>query len=331
MPSQKKLKWGVLSTAKIAVQSVIPSMQKSQFCEIAGISSRNTKNVHTVAQELNIPKAYGSYEDLLADPEIEAIYNPLPNHLHVPWTIKALEAGKHVLCEKPIAVSAYEVEQLVETSKKYPHLKVMEAFMYRFHPQWIKVKEIIKRGDIGEVRSMDSVFTYHNVDPNNIRNKEIIGGGGVLDIGCYCINLSRFIFDGEPLSVQSFVDYDPVFKIDRLASGMLKFEHGIATFMCSTQLAHRQSATIYGTEGYMELNIPFNAANEATRKIHLHKAGKTETIFFEICDQFTLQGDAFSKAILNNSPVPIPLEDSLINMKVIDQILNTRLSKPIFI
>lgn len=325
MPNLKKLKWGVLSTAKIAVQSVIPSMQKSKFCEIAGISSRNMENAQTVAKALNIPKTYGSYEELLADPEIEAIYNPLPNHLHVPWTIKALEAGKHVLCEKPIAVTAQEMEQLIETSKKYPHLKVMEAFMYRFHPQWIKVKEIIEGGDIGEVRSIDSVFTYHNVDPNNVRNKEIIGGGGVLDIGCYCINLSRFLFEGEPTEVQSFVNYDPVFKIDRLASGMLRFEQGIATFMCSTQLTHRQSATIYGTQGYLELNIPFNAANEATRKTHLHKAGKTETTFFETCDQFTLQGDAFSKAILDDTAVPIPLEDSLANMKVIDQILNARL------
>ncbi len=318
----KKIKWGVLSTAKIGTQNVIPALQKSQLCEVVAISSRNIENAQSAAENLGIPKTYGSYEELLSDPEIEAIYNPLPNHLHVPWTIKAMEAGKHVLCEKPISVTATEAELLIQTTQKHPHLKVMEAFMYRFHPQWAKVKEIIKRGEIGEVRSINSVFTFYNVDPDNVRNKEVIGGGGVLDIGCYCINLSRFIFESEPINVKSFVDYDPVFKVDRLASGMLEFENGIATFMCSTQLDHRQSAVIYGTKGYMELNIPFNAGNEATRKIHLHTGGETETFFFEICDQYTLQGDAFSKSILENTPVPTPLEDALANMKVIDQILN---------
>tara|TARA_R110000868_G_scaffold383578_7_gene650655 strand:+ start:4850 stop:5824 length:975 start_codon:yes stop_codon:yes gene_type:complete len=319
--SNKKVTWGILSTAKIGVQNVIPSMQKGKFSEIYAISSRNIENAAKIADELSIPKAYGSYEELLNDPKIDAIYNPLPNHLHVPWTLKALEAGKHVLCEKPISITSTEAEQLLEAKIKFPHLKVMEAFMYRFHPQWRKVKDVIKNGEIGTVHFIDSVFTYHNVDPKNVRNKADIGGGGILDVGCYCINLSRFLYEDEPISVQSFVDYDPEFKIDRLASGILKFKNGAASFMCSTQLNHRQRATIYGTKGYIELNIPFNAANETTRKMWLHKGNDVETIIFEPCDQYTLQGDAFSEAILGNTTVPTPIEDAIANMKVIDQIL----------
>ncbi|MEQ9310751.1 MAG: Gfo/Idh/MocA family oxidoreductase [Balneolaceae bacterium] len=319
-----KVKWGVLSTAKIAINNVIPSMQKSKFCNIHAISSRSLDKVKKVANDLDIPVFYDSYEELLNDPEIEAVYNPLPNHLHVPWTLKALEAGKHVLCEKPISITSSEAKQLLNAQKKYPHLKVMEAFMYRFHPQWNKVKELIKSGEIGKVHSIDSVFTYHNIDPNNVRNKSDIGGGGILDIGCYCINMSRFLFESEPLEVKSFVDYDPEFKTDRLATGILEFENGVATFMCSTQLNHRQRAIIYGTKGYIELNIPFNSSNEALRKMWIHKGSEVETIIFDTCDQYTLQGDAFSKSILENTPVPIPLKDSISNMNVIDKILNAK-------
>lgn len=316
-----KIKWGVLSTAKIGTNNVIPSMQKSELCEIYAISSRGIERAKKAANDLNIPVYYGSYEELLADPNITAIYNPLPNHLHIPWTIKAMEAGKHVLCEKPISITSKEAELLLDAKLRYPLLKVMEAFMYRFHPQWDKVKEIMKKEEIGDIHSIDSVFTYHNVDPNNVRNNAEIGGGGVLDIGCYCINLSRFLYESEPLNVQSFVDYDPKFKVDRLASSILEFENGIASFMCSTQLDHRQRAIIYGTKGYIELNIPFNAGNETLRKMWIHKGGEVETIIFDKCDQYILQGDAFSRAILDDTPVPISIEDSISNMRVIDKIL----------
>ncbi|GAB5409572.1 MAG: Gfo/Idh/MocA family oxidoreductase [Balneolaceae bacterium] len=315
-----KVKWGILSTAKIATNNVIPSMQRSELCDIYAISSRSSEKAKKAADDLNILVHYDSYEKLLSDPEIDAIYNPLPNHLHVPWTLKALEAGKHVLCEKPISITSKEAEQLLEAQQKNPHLKVMEAFMYRFHPQWEKVKEVIKKGEIGDIRSVDSVFTFYNIDPNNVRNKNGIGGGGILDIGCYCINLSRFIYESEPVGVQSYIDYDPDFKVDRLASCILEFENGIANFMCSTQLDHRQRAIIYGTKGYLELNIPFNSSNEAFRKMWIHKNGEVETIIFDTCDQYTLQGDAFSKAILEDTPVPLSIEDSIANMKVIDQI-----------
>ncbi len=321
--SKKKIKWGVLSTAKIGVKNVIPSMQKGELSEITAIASRNIDNAKNTTIELGIPTYYGSYEELLSDPEIDAIYNPLPNHLHVSWTIKALEAGKHVLCEKPIGLNANEAEKLITASKKYTHLKVMEAFMYRFHPQWEALKEVISSGRIGEVKHIDSVFTYYNTDPNNVRNQADIGGGGVLDVGCYCINLSRMIYGSEPIEVKSHIDVDPVFKTDRIASGILVFEQGTAGFMCSTQLDHKQHAIIYGTKGFAELNIPFNAANEATRKLKICTGGETEMILFETCDQYTLQGDAFSLSILEDTAVPTPLEDALANMKVIDQILKS--------
>ena len=267
---------------------------------------------------MEIPKYYGSYEELLADEEIEAIYNPLPNHLHVPWTIKALEAGKHVLCEKPIAITADEAAKLMEATKKFPDLKVMEAFMYRFHPQWDKVREIIDSGEIGDLRSVHSVFTYYNIDPENVRNKADIGGGGLLDIGCYCINMSRLLYNDEPSKVTSFVEYDPDFNVDRFASGILEFEQGIATFTCSTQLYNDQYAIVTGTKGKLELNIPFNAPNEHLRKIRIESESRKETLILDTCDQYILQGDAFSKAIILDTPVPTPLSDSLANMKVID-------------
>lgn len=318
---QKKIRWGVLSTAKIGVQNVIPSMKDCSFAEITAISSRSKEKAQEIAGKLDISKAYGSYDELLADPDIDAVYNPLPNHLHVPLTIKALEAGKHVLCEKPIAVSAEEAETLLRECSKYPHLKVMEAFMYRFHPQWDKVKELIHNGTIGELKHIHSDFTYFNRDPDNVRNKPEMGGGGVLDIGCYSINLSRFIFGDEPKKVHASVERDPEFGVDHLVSATMEFNGGTASFTCSMQLHHRQSAVLYGTKGFMELNIPFNAANESLRKLKVVTNEGSDTMIFDLCDQYTLQGDAFSKAILNDTEVPTPLEDAVANMRVIDQIL----------
>ncbi|MBD3273859.1 MAG: gfo/Idh/MocA family oxidoreductase, partial [Candidatus Marinimicrobia bacterium] len=233
---KQKVKWGILSTANIGTQKVIPAMQQGDYCEIIAISSRSMDKAKTAGKDLDIPRAYGSYEDLLADPDIEAIYNPLPNHLHVPWSIKALEAGKHVLCEKPIALTSEEAESLLQESKKYPDLKIMEAFMYRFHPQWQQAKTWVENGEIGELRTIQSFFSYHNMDPDNIRNKPEIGGGGIMDIGCYNISLSRFIFDAEPQRAMGIIDYDPNFHTDRLGSGILDFGRGTSTFTYSTQL-----------------------------------------------------------------------------------------------
>ena len=320
----KKVRWGILSTAKIGVQKVIPAMQKGKYISVEAIASRNLEKASDVADSLGIEKRYGSYEELLADPEIEAIYNPLPNHLHVPWTIKALEAGKHVLCEKPIGMDAAEAKTLVEATKKFPHLKVMEAFMYRFHPQWQKALELVLSGVIGEVKTLESFFSYYNVAPENIRNQADIGGGALMDIGCYCISFPRFIFNEEPEKVISNMDLDPVMKIDRLTSGMLRFPSGkTSTFNCSTQLMPHQRAVIFGDEGKIEVDIPVNAPPNETVKITLETKTNKEVFTFEPIDQYTLQGDAFSKAILENTEVPTPLSDAVNNMKVIDAVVES--------
>ncbi len=322
-----KVRWGVLSTAKIGTEKVLPAMQQGQLCEIAAIGSRSEATGQEAATRLGIPKVYGSYEALLADPEIDAIYNPLPNHLHVPWTIKALAAGKHVLCEKPIGLSSAQAEELVAAAARYPHLKVMEAFMYRHHPQWVRAKEIVASGGIGELKTINSFFSYYNDDPNNIRNMADIGGGGLMDIGCYNISLSRFIFGTEPTRVLGNIEYDPTFKTDRIASGVLDFGDGSATFTCSTQLSPHQRANIYGTTGRVEVEIPVNAPPDRPCRIWHQRGNAVEEIVFDICNQYTIQGDLFAAAILNDTPVPTPLTDAVANMRVIEAIIASAAQK----
>ncbi|MBM3402186.1 MAG: Gfo/Idh/MocA family oxidoreductase [Bacteroidetes bacterium] len=320
---KNKVSWGVLSTAKIGVNKVIPAMQKGKYCEITAISSRDLNKAKRLAALLTIPKAYGSYEELLSDAEIDAVYIPLPNHLHVEWAIKAMEAGKHVLLEKPVGLSSKEAEKLMELSKANPNLKVMEAFMYRHHPQWKKAKKLVEEGAIGRLKSIQSFFSYYNTDPANIRNNPHFGGGGLMDIGCYCISLSRFIFGQEPKGVQGLVEYDPNFKTDRMASGILSFSEGTSTFTCSTQIMPFQRVNIYGDGGIIEIEIPFNAPADKPTTIWLYQADKKEEITFDICDQYTIQGDLFSKAILDHTEVPTPLEDALNNMLVIEAVVKS--------
>jgi predicted dehydrogenase len=316
----RRVRWGILSTAKIGTQKVIPAMQRSELCEIVAISSRDAAAAELAAQQHNIPRAHGSYEALLADPEVEAIYNPLPNHLHVPWSIRALEAGKHVLCEKPLGLSVADAEKLALAADSHPRLKVMEAFMYRHHPQWKKAKGLVDTGRIGELRSVQTSFSYHNIDAKNIRNNAAAGGGGLMDIGCYCISVARFIFGREPERVCGWIEHDPNFGTDRLASGLLDFVTGTSTFTCSTQLVPYQRVNILGTTGRIEIEIPFNAPNDRPCRIWHDREGKIEEISFPICDQYTLQGDAMSRAILDDMPVPTPLSDALANLRVIEAI-----------
>lgn len=316
-----KIRWGVLGVAKIATEKVIPAMQQSELCEITGIASRSAEKSQAAATRLGIPKSYGSYEDLLADPDIDAIYNPLPNHLHVPWSIRALEAGKHVLCEKPIGLTAAEGQTLVDAGAAHPRLKLMEAFMYRHHPQWVKAKQLVDEGGVGELRTIQSFFSYFNTDPDNVRNQADIGGGGLMDIGCYPISLSRFIFAAEPDRVNGIVEYDPNFGTDRLASAVMDFGRGTATFTCSMQLSPYQRVNIFGTTGRVEIEIPFNAPPDRPCKIWHETAVGIEEITFDICDQYRIQGDLFATAILNDTPVPTPITDAVANMQVIEAIV----------
>ena len=320
----RKIRWGILSTAKIGREKVIPGIQNSPNCSVVAISSRNPETANETAKLLNIEKAYGSYEELLNDPDIDAVYIPLPNHLHVEWTIKAMKASKHVLCEKPIGISSQEAIILLHESQKYPHLKVMEAFMYRFHPQWQKVKSLIDEGIIGEVKTVHSHFSYFNIDPRNIRNNIDVAGGALMDIGCYCVSFPRFLFDDEPCRVVSMIDRDPEMKTDRLTSAMLDFGTGkTSTFTCSTQLMPYQRVHIFGTNGQIEIEIPVNAPKDASTRIWVRTKNCSEEIVVDAVDQYSLQAYQFSKAILENTDVPTPLEDAVKNMKVIDAIFES--------
>ena len=322
-----KVRWGVLSTAKIALAKVIPAMQRSPWCEITAIASRNLSRAQEAARELNIPNAYGSYEELLADPRVEAIYNPLPNNLHVPWTIKAAEAGKHVLCEKPIALSAAEAGTLIDVRNR-TGVKIQEAFMVRTHPQWLETRRLIKSGRIGVLRSITCFFSYFNPDPANIRNQLKLGGGALMDIGCYPITISRFMFEAEPRRVMALIERDAMFGTDSLTTAVLDFPNGHSTFTCSTRLAPYQRMIFIGTEGRIEVLIPFNAPNDQPMQIviddgnDLTGAG-AETIEFPVCDQYEIQGSLFSQAIREHSQQPIPLEDAISNMAVIDAVFRS--------
>src|ERR1035441_1639459 len=262
----KKVRWGILGVAKIATQKVIPAMQLGEWSEIVGIASRDLARAQRAAADLKIPKSYGSYEELLADPEIEAVYNPLPNHLHVPWSVRCAEAGKHVLCEKPLALDAAEARELLEAQTR-TGVKMGEAFMVRTHPQWLRARELVRGGRIGELRAVMGFFSYFNRDPANIRNVRAWGGGGLFDIGCYTINTSRFIFGEEPHRVMALLERDPEMRTDRLTSAMLDFPSGHAVFTCSTQLVPYQRMQICGTRGRIEIEIPFNAPPDRACRI----------------------------------------------------------------
>jgi predicted dehydrogenase len=319
--------WGIISTALIGTAKVIPAMQKSKHCRIQAIASRDLALAQKWAKQLGIPKAYGSYEALLADPEIEAVYNPLPNHLHVPWSIKAAEAGKHVLCEKPIALDAREAQQLLAVRNRTGKL-ITEAFMVRSHPQWMRARELVRQGKIGDLRAIQGLFSYYLTDPTNVRNKDDIGGGGLYDIGCYPIVTSRFLFEAEPTRVIGLIERDPVLKIDRLVSAILDFPVGQASFICATQLVPYQRMQICGTAGRIEIEIPFNAPPDQPCRIFVDDgsalgdaSAREET--FPICDQYAIQGDLFSEAIRTGRPVEFPLENAVNNMRIIDALFRS--------
>jgi predicted dehydrogenase len=322
-----KLTWGVLGAANIAVKKVIPGIQRSEVCEVSALASRDLEKARRYAGELGIPKFYGSYDELLADDDIEAVYNPLPNHLHVPWSIKAAEAGKHVLCEKPIALNAEEATQLLGVRDR-TGVKIEEAFMVRTHPQWIRVRELIDTGRIGEVRSVVGQFSYDNPDPRNIRNIAEIGGGGLMDIGCYLIFFSRLIFQDEPKRVVGLIHEDPATQTDILTSGLLEFVAGHAAFTCGTRMTPFQRIQIVGARGRIEVQIPVNTPPDRSCRIVVDDGsdlfGDSEQVIeLEVCDQYTIQADLFARSIREDTQPPVSLEESIRNMAVIDAIFRS--------
>ena len=299
----KKLRWGVLGAANIAVNKVIPAMQVSELCDVVAIASRDIDKARNAADKLGLTRAYGSYDELLADNDVDVIYNPLPNHLHVPWSIKAARAGKHVLCEKPIALNASEAATLLRVRDE-TGVQIAENFMVRCHPQWQSARDQVRNLAFGPIRLIKGHFSYFKIDPSNVRNREEWGGGGLMDIGCYCVMLSRWLYDAEPTRVIAMMDRDPEMKVDRLTSALLEFEQGHATFTCATQLAPMQRMHIAGTKGQIELTQCFNPPDE-------------------IANQFARYCDAFSRAILGVGELPMTLEDSVNNMKVIDALFRS--------
>jgi predicted dehydrogenase len=325
-----KIRWGVLGVAKIATQKVIPAMMRGRWSTVTAIASRDRAKADTAARQLGLPKAYGSYEELLDDPDIDAVYNPLPNHLHVPWSTRAAERGKHVLCEKPIALTAAEARQLVAVRDR-TSVKIQEAFMVRTHPQWLRTRALIRDGRIGEVRSILGSLSYFNEDAGNIRNNPEFGGGGLMDIGCYLINTSRFIFDRAPSRVIGLIDRDARFDVDRTTSMLLDFGVGHAAGTCSTQMAAYQRMHIFGDRGRIELEIPFNAPIDRPSRLFLGgrddaPGGRVEEIQIDTCDQYTIQGDLFSKAILDGTAEAVPLEDAVVNMACIEAVFRSAAS-----
>jgi predicted dehydrogenase len=323
----KPIRWGVLGVAKIAVEKIIPAIQQGKTGVVAAIASRTLDKARAAATRFGIPRAWGSYEELLADAEVDAVYNPLPNHLHVPWSLRALAAGKHVLCEKPIALDARQAAELL-AARERTGLLVMEAAMVRTHPRWLGARELVRAGRIGELRSLSGYFSYFNESPDNVRHQPDMGGGGLLDIGFYPVTMSRFIFEAEPVRVVGALAMDPRFGVDRLASALLEFPGGHAIFTCSTQLMPYQTVDILGTRGRIGIELPWSMPHERPSRLLVDDDARpaeagSDSIWFPACDQWGIQCDRFCDAIRSGGPAPIPIEDAVANMRVLDAIVRS--------
>ena len=319
------LRIGVMSTADIALQKVIPGMRRADRVEVAAIASRDPGRAQAVADRLGIGRAHSSYADLLADPDVDAVYIPLPNHLHAEWTIAAARAGKHVLCEKPLAMTAKDAERMAEACDA-AGVRLMEAFMYRLHPSWVAVRELVRSGRIGRLTAVQSWFSYFNDDPTNIRNIREYGGGALYDVGCYNVNLSRLLFEGEPTRIAASVTRDPGSGVDVLTSAILAFGDGVATFTCSTRTETDQRVEIYGTEGRISIGIPFNIPPDRPTHVFVTAGGDpptapaTETLTFPTKDPYAAEAEAFAAAILDGTPLPFEPADAAANLRVIEAI-----------
>jgi predicted dehydrogenase len=320
-----ELRWGVLSTADIGRRKVVPAFLKARRTRVVAIASRDETRAADFAAQLGIPNAHGSYEALLADPDVDAVYIPLPNHLHLEWTLAAARAGKHVLCEKPLALTSADAERMVAACEE-ASVQLMEAFMYRLHPSWVAVRELVGAGRIGQLMAVQSWFSYYNDDPTNIRNIRAMGGGALYDIGCYCINLSRVLFRREPSRVRGAIIRDPQTGDDVLTSGILEFGAGMASFTCSTRTETDQRVHIYGTRGRISIGIPFNIPPDRPTEVFLtasDPAGRphTERLLFDTADPYTVEAETFAAMVLDGQPSPFPPRDAVANLVVMEQIV----------
>jgi predicted dehydrogenase len=327
--ADRRIRWGIVSTADIGMKKVTPGIMKSPHSEVVALASRDLGKARAALDELRLPsaRAYGSYEELFADPDVDAVYNPLPNHLHVPVTLAAARAGKHVLCEKPISITAREAEELRAAPKD---VLIAEAFMVRHHPQWHRAREIVRSGELGRVHLVRAAFLYYLDDPKNVRNLADIGGGGLLDIGCYCVISGRYLFEAEPRRVVALVDRDKTFRTDRLASVIADFGDGRQlTFVCGTQTAGRQTVEVFGTKASLEIVIPFNAPPDQMTAILVGSGAERQLYRREIIrpvDQYTEEAEAFAQAILQGKPTDYGIEDAIQQMRVLDAIFRSEKS-----
>lgn len=327
--AERKVRWGIISTANIGMKQVTPGIMKSPHSEVVALASREIGMAEAALVQLGLPqaRAYGSYEELLADPDVDAVYNPLPNHLHVPVTLAAARAGKHVLCEKPISITSKEAEELRTAPKD---ILITEAFMVRYHPQWHRAREIVRSGELGEVHLVRGAFFYYLDDPTNVRNLADIGGGGLLDVGCYCVIAGRYFFEAEPKRVVALVDRDPKFRTDRLASVIADFGNGRQlSFVCGTQTAGRQTVEVMGTKANLEIEIPFNAPLGQKTAITVGSGVDRHLSRREIIpeiDQYTAQAEAFALAVLGQQKLPYGIEDAITQMRVLDAIFRSEKS-----
>jgi predicted dehydrogenase len=318
------VRWGILSTADIGLAKVIPAIQKAGNCDVVAIASRDLDRAQRAADQLGISAAYGSYEDLLERADIDAVYIPLPNDMHAEWTLRAASAGKHILCEKPLALSSAQATEMV-LGCEAAGVKLQEAFMYRHHPTWVEAIRLVRDGAIGDVQAVQSWFSYFNDDPTDIRNRVANGGGAMMDIGCYPVNLSRLVLDAEPTSVRSVVRRDPTMGIDIVTSAILEFPGGKqATFTCTIRAEPDQRVSIVGTSGRIDLEIPFNIPPTGTTRIFVAHDEEERIIEFPPADQYTIQAELFAASILDDRPVPVPPIDAVANMAVIEEVLAGR-------
>jgi predicted dehydrogenase len=319
------LRWGILSTAKIASEKVIPGIGRAARCEIVAIASRDERRAREVADRHGIRRVHGSYDALLRDPDVDAVYIPLPNHLHAEWTLRAAEAGKHVLCEKPLALTAGEAEGMIHGCRR-AGVTLVEAFMYRVHPSWTAVRDLIASGRIGRLVAVDAWFSYFNDDPANIRNVRSYGGGALYDIGCYAVNLSRMLFGTEPETVDGHIVRDHASGVDVLTSAILGFPGGSAAFTCGTRVEPDQRVDIYGTDGRIHIPIPFNIPPDRPTEVHVVAGGDPpaapgrEVLTFPAADPYAVEAERFASIVLDGASPDAPSDDPVGNLRVIERI-----------
>ncbi|QPB19884.1 Gfo/Idh/MocA family oxidoreductase [Rhizobium sp. 007] len=315
------LRFGIISTAKIGRELVVPAIQDAENCVVTAIASRDLKKAREMADRFSVPHAFGSYEEMLASDVIDAVYIPLPTSQHVEWTIKAADAGKHVLCEKPIALNAGEIDSLIAARDRSKVL-ISEAYMVTYAPVWRKVRSLIADGAIGKLRHVQGAFTYFNRDPGNMRNIPELGGGGLPDIGVYPTISTRFSTGKEPLRIQAVTERDPEFGTDIYSSVKADFGDFELSFYISTQMANRQVMVFHGTEGYIEVKSPFNADRWGPEELELANRSHNESTIFRFQDsrQYKCEAEAFARAAKGEKEEVVTLESSKLNQKVIDAI-----------